>query len=86
MGNGRTIRVNVDYDVLNARLNASETMLRQRLGAHKVSALIRQFKVAAEDDPALFAALYKKRDPYRWLAQYWAPKQQRRDHWPGQQP
>ena len=66
----------VEMRWLNERLNYSEARLRKRLGAHKVSALIRQFKAAAKDDPALFTALYAKRDPYRWLAQHWAPKQQ----------
>ena len=60
----------------NAKLNASEAILRQRIGPQKVDELIRQFKVAAVDDPRLLKALYARRDPYRWIAQYWAPKQQ----------
>ena len=67
-------------DVLNDRLNESEDRLRNRLGPTRVNKLIEQFMAAGKKDPALFTALYKKRDPYRWLAQYWAPKQQRRDH------
>ena len=61
----------------NDKLNASETMLRGRIGDQKVEDLIRQFKAAATADPKLFKALYAKRDPYRWLAQYWAPRHER---------
>ena len=60
------------YRRLNARLNASEKRLRNRIGICQVSALIRQFKDDAADDPLLYAALYTKRDPYRWLAEQWA--------------
>jgi hypothetical protein len=73
-------RVYPDYDVLNARLNASETMLRGRIGDARVDALITQFMAAGKADQRLFTALYKKRDPYRWLTQHWAPKQQPRSH------
>ena len=65
---------------LNDKLNASETMLRGRIGDQKVEDLIRQFKAAATADPKLFKALYAKRDPYRWLAQHWAPKQHPTSH------
>ena len=65
-----------EMHALNAKLNASEEMLRQRIGRQMVTQLIRQFKAAAMADPRLFTALYKKRDPYRWLAQHWAPKMQ----------
>ena len=64
-------------DVLNERLNESEDRLRKKVGAQRVNALIEQFKAAAEADPALFRELYAKRDPYRWLAQHWAPRHER---------
>ena len=67
-------------EMLNARLNESEDRLRRRIGAQRVNALIEQFRVAALLQPRLFWELYAKSDPYRWLAQHWAPKQQRRDH------
>jgi hypothetical protein len=57
---------------LNVKLNASETMLRLRIGSPKADALIRQFKTAAVDDPKLFKALYAKRDPYHWIFRHWA--------------
>jgi hypothetical protein len=63
---------------LNARLNASETMLRGRIGDQRVDELIEQFRAAAT--PALFDVLYTKRDPYRWLARYWRPKQSPTNH------
>ena len=65
---------------LNDKLNASEEMLRQRIGRRKVNALIRQFKPAIMTNPKLAKAFYAKRDPYRWLAQHWAPKQQPTNH------
>ena len=58
---------------LNERLNASETMLRGRIGDQRVDDLIARFMAAGKADGRLFTALYAKRDPYRWLAQYWAP-------------
>ena len=64
-------------EALNARLNASETMLRARIGDQQVEDLIVQFREAAEKYPPLFLELYAKRDPYRWLAQYWAPRDRR---------
>ena len=66
-----------EMDGLNAKLNASETMLRGRIGDVKVNKLIKQFWAAGMKDPKLFKALYAKRDPYRWLAQYWAPMHKR---------
>jgi hypothetical protein len=65
--------------MLNARLNASEKMLRGRIGDQKVDDLIDRFMATGKADPRLFTALYKKRDPYRWLAQYWAPKQRAKE-------
>ncbi len=63
--------------VLNVRLNESEARLRNRLGPTRVNKLIEQFRAAADVDPLLFTALYAKRDPYRWLAQHWAPRHER---------
>ena len=64
-------------EALNARLNASETLLRARIGDQQVDDLIARFRSAAKDYPPLFQELYAKRDPYRWLAQYWAPRHER---------
>lgn len=69
-----------EMDALNAKLNASETMLRGRIGDVKVNKLIEQFMTAGKADRRLFTALYKKRDPYRWIAQHWAPKQPPTNH------
>ena len=62
---------------LNMRLNESEERLRKRLGAQLVDDLIVQFRATAECNPRLFQELYAKRDPYRWLAQHWAPRHER---------
>ena len=64
-------------EALNARLNASETMLRARIGDQRVDDLIERFRATGMKDPALFHELYAKRDPYRWIAQYWAPRHAR---------
>ena len=67
----------LEMETLNVRLNASEFALRERIGAAKVDDLIVRFRAAAADYPPLFLELYAKRDPYRWLAQYWAPRHER---------
>ena len=67
-------------NALNARLNASEAKLRARIGDQQVDDLIDRFMAAGKANPALFKALYAKRDPYRWLARYWAPKQRPTNH------
>ena len=69
-----------EMEKLNALLNASETMLRARIGDQQVDDLINRFMAAGKADPVLFKALYAKRDPYRWIAQHWAPKQRPTSH------
>lgn len=61
---------------INERLNISEAQLRERLGDdRKVDALIERFVAAMKADPAVISELYAQPDPYRWLAEDWAPKQ-----------
>lgn len=57
----------VQQVVLNERLNTSEMMLRQSIGAEKVDAAIAEFKAEAAKDPALFGKLYSQPDPYGWM-------------------
>jgi hypothetical protein len=65
----------IEMRLLNDRLNASEELLRAKVGRRKVTALTKQFKAAATADPTLWSQLYAKRNPYDWLARFWAPKQ-----------
>jgi hypothetical protein len=71
----RETKRDVEMRILNERLNASEERLRARIGGRKVTALTRRFKAAAKDDVWLYLQLYAKRNPYDWLARFWAPKQ-----------
>lgn len=57
----------VQQVVLNERLNTSEMMLRDKIGAEKVDAAVAEFKAAAAADPALMTKLYTQPDPYGWL-------------------
>jgi hypothetical protein len=63
----------IEMEALNARLNHSERLMRRKIGATRLRVLIVQFRAASRKDPALFTKLYKQRDPYRWLAEQWAP-------------
>lgn len=60
----------------NERLNISEAQLRNRLGDAIVDGLIERFLAAKKANPELAEALYIQPDPFRWLAEDWAPKQQ----------
>jgi hypothetical protein len=51
---------------LNARLNASELRLREKVGDAKVEALIAWVKAQAAKDATLFPKLYAQADPYAW--------------------
>jgi hypothetical protein len=63
----------IEEEALNARLNHSERLMHRKIGATRLRVLIVQFRAAARKDPALLTKLYKQRDPYRWLAEQWAP-------------
>jgi hypothetical protein len=54
-------------DVLNFRLNASENMLRKRIGAREVNRLIAEFKAEGHRTPRLWEMLYRQHDPYAWI-------------------
>jgi hypothetical protein len=51
---------------LNARLNVSESLLRQKVGAGTVAALVDWLRSAAAKDPSLYQRLYAQPDPYGW--------------------
>lgn len=53
--------------ILNERLNTSEMLLRNSIGAEKVDAAVAEFKAAAQTDPTLMGRLYSQPDPYGWL-------------------
>ena len=53
---------------LNARLNASELRLREKVGDAKVEALIVWVKAQAAKDATLFPKLYAQVDPYVWAS------------------
>ena len=52
---------------LNAQLNNSEMLVRDKLGDEAVDAAVVEFKQAAEADPTLFNKLYQQKHPYGWL-------------------
>jgi hypothetical protein len=63
----------IEMEALNARLNHSERLVRRKIGATRLRVLIVQFRAASRKDPTLITKLYEQRDPYRWLAEQWAP-------------
>ena len=53
--------------LLNERLNNSEMMLADKIGAEKLSEYVQEFRGLAEADPTLFGKLYSQPHPYAWL-------------------
>ena len=72
----KVVKLGTRAMLLNDRLNASEARLCKKVGKRRVSTLQRKFRAVADLDVSLYTRLYTKRDPYRWIAQYWAPRQQ----------
>lgn len=52
---------------LNAQLNNSELLIRDKLGDAAVDAAVAEFKEASQNDPTLFSKLYQQKHPYAWL-------------------
>ena len=53
--------------LLNERLNNSEMMLADKIGAEKLSEYVNEFRNLANADPTLFGKLYSQPHPYAWL-------------------
>ena len=53
--------------LLNERLNNSEMMLADKIGAEKLSEYVSEFRNLANADPTLFGKLYSQPHPYAWL-------------------
>jgi hypothetical protein len=53
--------------LLNERLNNSEMMLADKIGAEKLSEYVAEFRNLANADPTLFGKLYSQPHPYAWL-------------------
>ena len=53
--------------LLNERLNNSEMMLADKIGAEKLSEYVNEFRSLAQADPTLFGKLYSQPHPYAWL-------------------
>jgi hypothetical protein len=53
--------------LLNERLNNSEMMLADKIGAEKLSEYVQEFRGLAEADPTLFGKLYSQPHPYAWM-------------------
>jgi hypothetical protein len=53
--------------LLNERLNNSEMMLSDKIGAEKLSEYVNEFRQMANADPTLFGKLYSQPHPYAWL-------------------
>jgi hypothetical protein len=53
--------------LLNERLNNSEMMLSDKIGAEKLSEYVAEFRNLANADPTLFGKLYSQPHPYAWL-------------------
>jgi hypothetical protein len=53
--------------LLNERLNNSEMMLADKIGAEKLSEYVQEFRGMAEADPTLFGKLYSQPHPYAWM-------------------
>jgi hypothetical protein len=53
--------------LLNERLNNSEMMLTDKIGAEKLSEYVNEFRQMANADPTLFGKLYSQPHPYAWL-------------------
>ena len=53
--------------LLNERLNNSEMMLADKIGAEKLSEYVNEFRQMANADPTLFGKLYSQPHPYAWL-------------------
>ena len=53
--------------LLNERLNNSEMMLADKIGAEKLSEYVNEFRALANADPTLFGKLYSQPHPYAWL-------------------
>jgi len=53
--------------LLNERLNNSEMMLADKIGAEKLNEYVQEFRSLANADPTLFGKLYSQSHPYAWL-------------------
>ena len=53
--------------LLNERLNNSEMMLSDKIGAEKLNEYVQEFRNLANADPTLFGKLYSQPHPYAWL-------------------
>ena len=53
--------------LLNERLNNSEMMLADKIGAEKLNEYVQEFRNLANADPTLFGKLYSQPHPYAWL-------------------
>jgi hypothetical protein len=53
--------------LLNERLNNSEMMLADKIGAEKLNEYVQEFRSLANADPTLFGKLYSQPHPYAWL-------------------
>ena len=53
--------------LLNERLNNSEMMLADKIGAEKLSEYVAEFRQLANADPTLFGKLYSQPHPYAWM-------------------
>ena len=53
--------------LLNERLNNSEMMLADKIGAEKLNEYVSEFRQLANADPTLFGKLYSQPHPYAWL-------------------
>ena len=53
--------------LLNERLNNSEMMLADKIGAEKLNEYVQEFRTLATADPTLFGKLYSQPHPYAWL-------------------
>jgi hypothetical protein len=53
--------------LLNERLNISEAMISERIGAEELGKYVGEFKEAAQKDPTLWGKLYSQPSPYAWM-------------------
>jgi hypothetical protein len=53
--------------LLNERLNMSEAVVSERIGAEDLGKYVAEFKAAAEKEPSLWGKLYAQPNPYGWM-------------------
>jgi hypothetical protein len=66
-GWAQVIVANQQRALLNERLNHSEALVRERIGAEELAQYIADFKSAAEQEPTLWGKLYSQPSPYAWM-------------------